>query len=149
MQILNLCEAGPRQDIINRVNKLTADTKPLWGKMNVAQMLAHIQMPMGIGLGDHTIKTNFVLRTLGGMMKSFIYNDKPFKRNLPTAKSFIMTVHQKEFETEKRKALDMITRFTPENIRDKKHPVFGKLTQEQWGLANWKHIDHHLQQFGV
>jgi hypothetical protein len=32
---------------------------------------------------------------------------------------------------------------------NEKHPVFGKLTKEQWSKATWKHIDHHLKQFGV
>ena len=56
---------------------------------------------------------------------------------------------EREFEKEKAAAIEMIRRFNNENIINTPHPFFGKLTNEQWGKANWKHIDHHLQQFGV
>ena len=29
------------------------------------------------------------------------------------------------------------------------HPVFGPLTHQQWGIFVWRHVDHHLRQFGV
>ena len=148
MTVKNLCEVSPKQELIDRLNKLTIDSKPLWGKMNVSQMLAHLQMPMGVALGAHTIKGNFFARMLGSMIKSKLWDEKPYKRSLPTAPSFKITT-EREFEKEKAAAIEMIRRFNNENIINTPHPFFGKLTNEQWGKANWKHIDHHLQQFGV
>jgi hypothetical protein len=29
------------------------------------------------------------------------------------------------------------------------HFIFGAMTMEQWNALQWKHIDHHLRQFGV
>ncbi len=29
------------------------------------------------------------------------------------------------------------------------HPFFGNLNSEEWDTLNWKHLDHHLRQFGV
>ena len=52
-------------------------------------------------------------------------------------------------ETEKNLLLEKINRFTENNMIAEKHPVFGKLTKEQWSKATWKHIDHHLKQFGA
>jgi Protein of unknown function (DUF1569) len=43
----------------------------------------------------------------------------------------------------------MVNNFSEGNIRNEIHPVFGKMTKEQWSKATWKHLDHHLQQFGV
>ena len=77
-----------------------------------------------------------------------LYNDQPFKKHLPTDKSFIMK-EIKDFELEKKKLLDMLNRFTEANMIDEPHPFFGKLTKEQWSKGTWKHLDHHLQQFGV
>lgn len=148
MEVKNLCEPAPKDELIDRINRLSPATKAIWGKMNVSQMLAHLQMPMGVALGDHKLKGNFFLRLIGSSMKSKLYDDKPYKRSLPTAPSFKMTT-EKEFEAEKNKAIEMIRKFRDENIINTKHPFFGKLTKEQWGKANWKHIDHHLQQFGV
>ena len=149
MEIKNLFDASVKQDIINRINKLTRDSKALWGKMTVGQMLAHCQMPIGVAEGTHKLKRTFIGKLLGPLVKSILYNDKPFKRELPTDKSFIMTGTEKEFEKEKSTLLEMINNFTEQNMVDTPHPFFGKLTNEQWSKGTWKHLDHHLQQFGV
>ena len=60
-----------------------------------------------------------------------------------------MTGLSKDFEKEKAQLLDMLNRFTESNMINEQHPVFGKLTKEQWSKAMWKHLDHHLKQFGV
>jgi hypothetical protein len=148
MEVKNLCESQPKEELIARLEKLSPDSKSLWGKMNVGQMLAHLQMPMGVALGDHKLKGNFFAKILGGMIKSKLWEEKPFKKGLPTAPSFKMT-GEKEFNAEKASAIEYIRRFKEENISNLIHPFFGKMTIEQWGKANWKHIDHHLQQFGV
>lgn len=148
MEVKNLFDAAVKQDIITRINKLTADAKPLWGKMTVAQMLAHCQMPIGVALGDHKLKRTFIGILFGPMAKKMLYNDTPFKRHLPTDRSFIMK-EPKDFEQEKKDLLNMINRFTEINMIDEPHPFFGKLTKEQWSKGSWKHLDHHLQQFGV
>ena len=149
MEVKNLFDATVKQDIINRINKLTPDSKALWGKMNVGQMLAHCQMPIGVAEGTHKLKRTFIGKLLGPLVKSILYNDKPFKRELPTDKSFIMTGIEKEFEKEKSTLLEMINNFTEQNMVDTPHPFFGKLTNEQWGKGTWKHLDHHLTQFGA
>lgn len=148
MEVKNLFDPAVKQNIIDRINNLTPESKPVWGKMNVGQMLAHLQMPMGVGLGVHKLPRSFAGRILGGLVKPILYNDKPFKRGLPTDKSFIKT-DQREFEKEKQLVIKMIGEFTESNIVDTPHPFFGKLTKEQWSKGTWKHLDHHLQQFGV
>ena len=60
-----------------------------------------------------------------------------------------MTGQSKDFEKEKKQLLDNINRFNEANMINEKHPVFGRLTKEQWSKATWKHLDHHLKQFGV
>jgi Protein of unknown function (DUF1569) len=149
MEVKNLFDPAVKQDIINRINKLAPDSKAQWGKMNVSQMLAHLQVPIGVAEGTHHLKRSFIGFLFGRMAKPILYNDKPFKRNLPTDKSFIMTGSGKEFETEKKKLLEMINSFTEANMVDTPHPFFGKMTKEQWSIGTWKHLDHHLQQFGV
>ena len=149
MEVKNLFDPQAKKEIINRINKLSPDSKAQWGKMNVAQMLAHCQMPMGIALGSHTIKGNWLMKLILPLFKKKLYDEKPFKQNLPTEKSFIMTGKSKDFETEKNQLLDLLNRFTDANMVSDKHPVFGKLTKEQWSKATWKHLDHHLRQFGA
>ncbi len=148
MEILNLFEPAVKENIIERINKLTPQTQGLWGKMNVAQMLTHCQLPIGVAFGTHKLHGNFILKLIGPLFKSVLYNDKPYKQSLPTDKSFVIT-QEKDFEKEKKNLLEKIEQFTEANMTDAKHPVFGKLTKEQWSKATWKHLDHHLRQFGV
>jgi len=149
MEIKDLFDQAVKQEIIERINKLTVHTQRQWGKMNVAQMLAHVQKPIGIALGTHQPKGNFLLRLLGPLFKSGLWNETPYKQNLPTDPTFVMTGEEKDFENEKILLLEMIDRFSEANIVSEQHPVFGKLTKQNWTKATWKHLDHHLRQFGV
>src|SRR4051812_8172594 len=149
MEVKDLFDPLVKQDIISRINKLTINSTPEWGKMNVSQMLAHLQVPIGVGLGKNKLPRSFMGFVFGRIAKKILYNDKPFKRGLPTDKSFIMTGADKDFEKEKQSLVKMVFEFKPENIIDQPHPFFGKLTKEQWSKGTWKHLDHHLQQFGV
>ncbi|MDP4261042.1 MAG: DUF1569 domain-containing protein [Bacteroidota bacterium] len=149
MEVRNLFDPAVKEDIITRINKLTPQSKGLWGKMTVGQMLAHLQVPIGVAEGTRTLKRTFFARLVGPLVKSVIYNEKPFKRGLPTDPSFVMTGSEKDFETEKQKLLSMINNFTEVNMVNEIHPFFGRMTKEQWSKGTWKHLDHHLQQFGV
>jgi hypothetical protein len=116
--------------------------------MNVAQMLAHCQMPLGVATGKHTLKRNFLLSLIGPLFKKQLFNETPFKKNLPTDKSFIIANPQ-EFEKEKQNLIAMVNSFSATSMSGEPHPFFGKLTKEEWSKGTWKHLDHHLQQFGV
>jgi Protein of unknown function (DUF1569) len=148
MEVKNLFDPATKQQIIDRVNKLSINNIALWGKMDVAQMLVHCQMPLGVATGKHELKSNFFMRLIGPLFKKQLFNDKPFKRNLPTDKSFIITT-QKNVEEEKKQLIEMINYFSASTISSAPHPFFGKLSNEEWSKGTWKHLDHHLQQFGV
>lgn len=149
MEVKNLFDDTVKQEIINRIHQLTPTSKALWGKMNASQMLAHLQMPIGIALGSHRIKGQWLMKLVLPLFKKILYNEKPYKQGLPTDKSFIMTGMTKDFEKGKQQLLEMLNQFNEANMIHEAHPVFGKLTKEQWSKATWKHLDHHLKQFGV
>ena len=148
MEIKNLFDPAVKQEIIDRINKLTPQTQHLWGKMNVAQMLAHVQLPISCAYGTHQVKGSFLLKLLGPLFKGILYNDKPYKQGLPTDPTYVV-VDSKDFEKEKQGLLEKLNRFSGETIVLENHPVWGKMTKEQWSRATWKHLDHHLKQFGV
>ena len=136
--------------IQDRINKLTADSKPLWGKMNVSQMLAHLQPTMLVSFGELELKGGIMGFLFGKIAKKKIVTKEPFKQNIPTLKQF--KVVPKDFETERNALLTCLNRFKtegPKIFTTKPHPFFGKLTVEEWNMLQWKHLDHHLQQFGV
>lgn len=149
MEIKNLFNTEVKDQILERINKLTPESQQKWGKMNVAQMMAHLQLPIEVAYGTRIVKGNWFIKLLVPLFKKSLYNEKPWKNGLPTDKSFIMTGETKDFETEKSKLLELVEKFSESSIRDTPHPIFGKMTKEQWSNATWKHLDHHLRQFGV
>ena len=134
--------------IIARIGKLTENTSALWGKMNAAQMMAHCQAQMRVALGEEKLPHSLMGKLFGWLAKKSLTDEKPFSKNLPTAPSFLVK-SQHEFETERNKLVGMITRFSQNSITKNPHPFFGKLTMDEWSYGTWKHLDHHLKQFGV
>jgi hypothetical protein len=138
-------------NIISRINNLSANSKPLWGKMTVAQMLAHLQAPILVSIGESTLKRNIFGILFGKMAKKVVVGDKPYKRGLPTAPSFIVK-DQRDFNKEKERLIELVKKFSsggPEGLTKKPHPFFGVMSADEWNKSQWKHLDHHLQQFGV
>lgn len=149
----SLYNSADNQEIIDRINKLSPDSKAQWGKMNVSQMLAHADITMRTALGSVKLKRGLMGILFGSMIKKKITSDeKPFKQGLPTDKVFVMTVSIKDFDTEKKKLIDAVKKINeagPDGVSKDPHPFFGKMTPQQWDVLMWKHLDHHLRQFGV
>ncbi|WP_343634136.1 DUF1569 domain-containing protein [Fluviicola sp.] len=136
---------------IDRINRLQPDKQPVWGKMNATQMLDHCSETMKVVRGQKQIKRSFISYTLGTMLKKNFYNDKPFHKNGPTHPDFIITTTS-DFEQAKQQLIDHLVAFQEggvEKCTSEPHAFFGKITREQWGIGMYKHLDHHLQQFGV
>ena len=100
MEIKNLFDSAVKQEIINRIDTLNPQSQPQWGKMNVSQMLAHLQLPIAIAYGTHQPKGSFLLRLIGPLFKSKLWDNKPWKEGLPTDPTFITTGTTKDFEKE-------------------------------------------------
>lgn len=147
----SLFNASDTQQIIARINKLTTNSQPLWGKMNVTQMLEHCEPPLKVAFGDLKLKRGLIGILFGGMAKKQLMGEKPFRRNLPTAPQFLVKDYG-DFESEKQKLIGLVEKFQengPEGLSKDPHPFFGKLTPEEWDTLQWKHLDHHLNQFGA
>ncbi|WAC03605.1 DUF1569 domain-containing protein [Lacinutrix neustonica] len=137
------------QEILNRVDNLNENLQPNWGKMTVGQMLAHCQIPLNVILEkeDYGLKPNWLINLL---FKKSMYNDKPWRKNMPTPKRF-QVIETKDFNTEKQKLVTLLNELHEhkEKTNWQPHPAFGKLTKDQWGQMQYKHLNHHLTQFGV
>ena len=147
----SLFDSETHTEILNRIDNLSESSTGEWGKMEVGQMLHHCQYPLKVALGKHTIKKpNFFMRLLYKGFKKSMYNDKPWKHNLPTAPGFKVE-DKKDFKQEKDKLVALINNFHAERTEKTRdpHPSFGHFTYDQWGQMQYKHLDHHLRQFGV
>ncbi|MAZ26371.1 MAG: hypothetical protein CL868_04740 [Cytophagaceae bacterium] len=143
----NLHEQPTYNETVERIAQLTPQSTATWGKMNVGQMLCHCKKPFEVILGkkDFGFKPNILLQWL---FKKSIYNDKPWRKGMPTAKGF-KVVEDKDFDHEKNELLMLIDAFRAQKAAEYNHPAFGNFTQEQCGQMQYKHLDHHLKQFGA
>jgi hypothetical protein len=146
----NLFEPTTAAEIISRIQMLQSNSRAQWGKMNVAQMMAHCQAPFEVYFGERKMKRGLMSLLFGKVAKKKLFTNKPWPKSLPTAKEFIIP-DERNFNIEKTKLVDMVNRFSNEgiNITSSTHPFFGKLSSQEWALFGYKHLDHHLQQFGV
>ena len=147
----NLFDKDCYDEISRRLNTLTPASQRQWGKMDAAQMLAHCKAAFTVPLSDKKIPRSFLGLLVGWMVKAKLYNDSPWKKNLPTAPNFIIK-GERDFEKEKQELFGLISQFYnggPANVGKFPHPMFGAYTSEQWGQSMYKHLDHHLRQFGV
>jgi len=139
------------QEVQNRLEKINPKTQPDWGKMNAGQMMRHCQMPLELALGKTKLpKPNFFMKLLMQSFKKSMYDDKLWKKNMPTTKQFRVE-DERNFDHEKSTLTALIKDFyaTREQKEREPHPGFGHLTYDQWGQMQYKHLDHHLRQFGV
>ncbi|KHF31446.1 DUF1569 domain-containing protein [Paenibacillus sp. FSL M7-1455] len=138
-------------EMIARIQRLRPDSQPRWGNMNVAQMLAHCSSFQEIAMGNSSSSRSWLGVVIGKFVKPIFYNDKPLPRNMSTIPD-IMIVDERDFDAEKETLIQKIITFQnngPENCTTRPHPFFGKFSPEEWGKGIYKHLDHHLKQFGV
>lgn len=137
---------------IDRINSLSSTTAGKWGKMNVGQMLAHCNVTYEMVYDDIHIKPNAFLKfILKKMVKNQVVSEKPYPKNGKTAPQFIIT-DNRDFSTEKKRLIDYIKRtqaFGESHFDGKESHSFGPLTITEWNNLFYKHLDHHLTQFGA
>lgn len=145
----SLFEPAAFAEILERLSRLEEGMPPRWGKMSVGQMAWHCQVPLKVGIENKPPKKkpNPLIKLF---FKKSMYSDKPWRKNLPTS-PLARAEAPKDLKTELPLLRTRVEEFHA--LKDRKewnpHPLFGVLTPEQWGQMQYKHLDHHLSQFGV
>jgi hypothetical protein len=148
----NLFEPARAAELTERLDRLQPDSPRLWGKMTAPQAMAHCAVAMEWAVGDTRPPRMLVGRLIGGLAKRMaVRNDDPFQRNGPTAPSLVIT-DERDLATERARLRRLIERFAaggPGGCSTHPHSFFGRLTPDQWAVLMYKHVDHHLRQFGA
>jgi len=144
----SIFEEQTYQEVLQRIETLTENSKRHWGKMTVGQMVWHCQFPFKIAIKNKDKGKGNLFGRL--FIKKSMYSDKPFRKGLPTAPN-LKAKEDKDLATEKEILKNLVNDFYALKTRKNwnPHPIFGTLTHEQWGKMQFKHLDHHLKQFGV
>ncbi len=148
----NIFNLNDTKEVLSRIDKLNPSSQRLWGKMNVAQMLAHCNVSYELVYDNKHPKPNAVMKfILKLLVKNTVVGQKPYPKNGPTAPAFIIK-DDKDFDTEKNRLINYINRTLNHGeayFDGKESHSFGALTKDEWNIMFYKHLDHHLSQFGV
>ena len=152
MAILNTFDPKTTEEIFKRLEKLNYMSKPQWGKMNVAQMLAHLNVTYDLAYNRVQSPANFFVKLMLKLfVKPIVTNDKPYKKNSQTAPVFIIS-NERDFEKEKSIFIDNVKKTEADGVaffEGRISSSFGPMTAKEWSTQFYKHIDHHFTQFGV
>jgi hypothetical protein len=151
----NLFDPAVAEDTKQRIMRLRPGSERQWGSMGLAQTLAHCTSGMLMAMGAITSKrAAFPGNVIGRLIKPRVLgDDKPIRRNAPSAPElFPADPMQCDFEQEREGLIAAIDRFADEGAAccsGHPHPFFGRLKPQEWAILAYKHIDHHLRQFGA
>jgi len=146
----NLFNAADRDAMLTRLAALQPGSPRQWGKMTLSQMLAHCARAFEYPLGEKTAKPPLMGRLVAPFIKGQFLGRKPLRRNGPTGPDLIIT-DERDFDHERHRLHDSVLRFCAEGrggVNNRPHAFFGPLTGDEWGRLMFKHLDHHLRQFG-
>jgi len=148
----NIFSEEVTNELVSRIESLKIDTKPHWGKMSVDRMLAHVNVTYEMAFTDKHPKANpfmrFMLKTF---VKKGVVDEIPYKKNLRTAPAFVIN-DSRNFKEEKKRLIEFLKKtqkLGKDHFEGKESPSFGAMSSQEWNNLFYKHLDHHLTQFGV
>lgn len=145
----SLSNARARQELLDRLDRLSPEAKARWGRMTARQMLAHLVDWMLMAKGElKTAAKNLPLRY--PVLKQLVIYWLPFPKGVPTAPELVSRAPL-EWAIERDALRHHILSFGSPDPKAMwpDHPAFGKLTPRAWAVLAYRHTDHHLRQFGV
>jgi Protein of unknown function (DUF1569) len=149
----SLFNAACVEEVKRRLAKLSPSHQRQWGKMNATQMLVHCCLGLEMAAGEIRPRRALIGRILGPVVKPMALRDnEPMRRNSPTSKELLVIGDDRDFESERNRLSDLIDRFAAAGAAgctSHPHAFFGSLTPDEWAVLMYKHLDHHLRQFGA
>jgi hypothetical protein len=141
-----------RNDMIDRINTLSPSARPAWGKMNVEQMLSHLvqgnDLPFNATVPD---RSSFLS---SNVIKPLVLYLLPVPKEVKTSREMDQQQDGRKpmgFEIDRANLIESIQKLgtLPLEHECLGHPFFGKMNAKQWARLAYKHMDHHLRQFGA
>jgi hypothetical protein len=146
----SLKNEADRLEVIRRLEALSPQAQPRWGRLTAAKMICHVADALRMAHGDLATRPPRSSAFIRSLLKPLFLYVLPMPRNLPTARELQSTAPT-VFERDRQACADLVRRFssTPDSGKGPCHPFFGVLSWPEWGALQWRHLDHHLRQFGA
>lgn len=143
-------DSAARQEVLDRFTRLTPDRRPQWGKMNAIQMVHHCTLALEMLTGAVKVAPKpGPLRN--PLLRYLIIHVLPWPKGAPTAPELIVNSYEGNWHDEMaalRRSLEAVAKRGPDGTFEE-HPAFGRLSSQSLGALVWRHLDHHLRQFGL
>lgn len=147
----SLYDPDTYEHVLQRVEALSHDSQPGWGSMTAAQMLSHCAEVLEVANGKALQNSPWFIKLFKGMIRRQVVGPKPYPRSSATHPQYVIS-DPRDFSAERKRLVDALAAMKaegPEGASNTVHELFGRMTADEKGWAMYKHLDHHLSQFGV
>ena len=147
----NLFNQKDYDAILHRFDSITSLSENYWGKMEINQMIVHVKFQLDIALGNKAAKAQgpiFLRSLIGKWLALYIIpwgkgEHTPIEMDALKNGTVIT-----DFDSDKHLLICRMEEFLSASSFSP-HPFFGGLNKKDWGRLTWKHLNHHLLQFGA
>ena len=146
----SLFEPETRDAVLDRVGRLAPGTKPLWGRMTAPEMVCHVSCHLRQGLGE------LVTGPPSGPLSRpplnwLVIHVVPWPKGKGKSPPEYLAARPAAWQTDVGCLNDLIRRAADRGPTAPWPPcrIFGRISGSSWGVMLYKHLDHHLRQFGV
>jgi Protein of unknown function (DUF1569) len=148
----DLFDPATAEQFRRRIRSVTPESQRQWGKMSAAQMMEHCARGLEMATGESKPPRKLIGRLLGPVVKPMALKEgEPMRRNSPSAPVLIVG-DEMDLESSRTRLLGVLDRFVAggeQRCTRHPHAFFGAMTPKEWSTIMYKHLDHHLRQFGA
>jgi hypothetical protein len=132
-----------------RIRTLRPSHTPQWGRMSAPQVVCHLAESLKMALGELSVAPKKAPIRYPPLKQVIVYL-APFPKNVPTAPELLARAPS-DWDADVSDLQSLVDRFAARGPRAAwvEHPLFGKLSGRAWGVLVYRHMDHHLRQFGA
>jgi Protein of unknown function (DUF1569) len=134
-----------------RIQRLDPNARAKWGRMTAPQMICHLNDAFRCCTGE-----KYASPATGILQRTFIKwvalrTPLKWPPGVPTRPEIEQGrggTPPADWESDRAELLALMSAFADRRTFGV-HPAFGQMSQRDWLIWGYRHVDHHLRQFGV
>ena len=157
-------QTSPEAAIHARIDRLSPESVREWGTMSASEMICHVADQLRVAIGDLDAEPGALRLRFGGRevqvpsgllryrsFRQLLVHRAPWPRRRFGAPPEMFTISPGRWPDDVAALHALVDRTARKDPAAEWgiHPVFGRVSGREWRLLSWRHLDHHLRQFGV
>ena len=146
----SLWDDAERMRTLERLRRVTPGTRPRWGRMHAGQMIVHLADQLRLALAEVPMSKPWPGPAKYQPLRWLLINVVPMPKGSRSFRELFLTPAG-DFARDRAALEALLARAAARGPEGPwgGSPLFGRLSREEWGVLGWRHLDHHLRQFGV